>query len=209
MQSGVAKFLQLCLQLRIDYDLISDAHDFFREIFDYPGRTGAQKCLYIREFMFTHSKVMGQWTKTFKSETYILNRAMPAMGSTTVGMGPMLLTTGAMLDGGSNSNATRHGSQSRRVSRGSSTTPSRARTPQRDPSRNVRPRPARTPSDKFCWAYVYQDARCSRNDCVFVHTCASCGGNHTAADCRAYDRSKAEAAAISRGGQTRRPENRR
>ena len=71
MQSGVAKFLQLCLQLRIDYDLISDAHGFFREIFDYPGRTGAQKCLYIREFMFTHSKVMGQWTKTFKSETYI------------------------------------------------------------------------------------------------------------------------------------------
>ena len=57
--------------------------------------------------------------------------------------------------------------------------------------------------------YTRMPVNCSRNDCVFVHTCASCGGNHTAADCRAYDRSKAEAAAISRGGQTRRPENRR
>ena len=53
-------------------------------------------------------------------------------------------------------------------------------------------------SNKFCRSRTNPAVTCTHNPCIFSHECASCGLDHPASQCPAFDAVKAKAAARNR-----------
>lgn len=179
MRAGYNYMLELMLQVPEARHRVPDLMAFGRKVWEFPGATSFGKAVYLKQMLFKY-RACDDFVARFYHDSEMERKFLH--GSDSPGLrelAPRAARAGQAQRGGARRDGVR-----------------------RD---GTRKRGAPPRSDKVCWTRLEKGrGECTFNNCRFNHSCASCGGDHSADKCNRWDAAKAKRASDSQRSALRR-----
>lgn len=187
MREGFSLMLETMLDVPEAKYRVKDLMAFGREVWDFPGATSQGKAVYLKQMLFKY-QASDNLIRDMHQDTVLERKYLLGPNS------PGLVTLNARSG---------HNGQQQFRSQAGAGGAYRANAARREGGRK---RSAPSGSTKVCWTRLEKgkgECRYGTN-CRFSHTCASCGGNHSADKCGNWNAVKAKSAADTQRSSLRR-----
>jgi hypothetical protein len=166
---------------------VQDRMRWFQLLESYRNVHDNQRTKYAKLFMYRYKDEV-LWEKFFHTDSSLLLQYLPASS-----VSPQFNLGDAWARGKTRESSRRENDRNHGGGRSSAGKRHRSRSPRRSGGKNSR---SRAPQKRHKYCFTRADplkGECSHgSSCRFDHNCASCGGQHSAATCPAWDQAKAD-----------------